>query len=356
MRVVNDQTSARFSTNKERRVCAAGSWTVDTAELHDQVATWCTHPALSELVGVFGGTIPHGLSVRSRLAFLDEFSNAWDYRGRARAAAAGRFSSQDAAGAARWLIPRLSLPAAQLARIEAAMTALHITDETAPEETDFAHLLVIGGARYTNLLRARYARELTVGRRVGHVVLAAASRPVLESESDAIDACAPGARTEFELMAFAAADAFGLNAGELLEHTRRRVGQPQRDETVWRFGSHTNELGVPITLLETPSPDPEHRRANSADTYTFAARTVGMQDSSCLMVTGQPVGRYLHFEALRSLALPFGIRVASASFGVDRYNRLTPMDEQHPAKQLQEVRSAIRSARALLDTLEQLRP
>jgi hypothetical protein len=192
---------------------------------------------------------------------------------------------------------------------------------------------------------------MATGRRVGHVVLAAASRRLLDSEQDAVDAYAPGARSEFELQVAAAADAFGLDTAEVAEHTRERIDQPQRDETVWSFTPESNELGVPITLLETPSPDPDNRRANSADTYTFAAQTMGMHRSACLMVTGQPVGRYLHFEALRTLALPFGTRVESASFGVDRYNRLGEMDEQHPAKLLQEVRSAIRSARGLVEQL-----
>jgi hypothetical protein len=333
-------------------VCSSHA-AVDTSELQQQVASWAAHPALAELVAIFGGTVPDGLSLIDRLAFLDEFSDTWDYRGKARAAAAERLSSQDAAGAARWLIPRLTLPAARLDRIEAATAALGVTGETTPRGTDFDHILVIGGARYTNLLRARYAREMAGGRRIGHIVLAAASRPVLETERDANDACAPGARTEFELMTAGAADAFGLDTSELVAYTHERVGRPQCDETVWRFAPDSNELGVPITLLETPSPEPDRRRANSADTYTFAARTVGMRSSSCLMVTGQPVGFYLHFEALRSLALPFGIRVESASFGVDRYNRLGELDEQHHAKVLQEVRSAIRSARGVV---EQLRP
>ena len=321
------------------------------AESVRQIQAWCTHPALAELVEMFGGAIPPGLCLSDRLAFLDEFSGVWDYRGRARADSAGPLNSQDAAGAARWLIPRLSLPAAQLEKIEASVAALGLTGETTPEGTDFDHFLVIGGARYTNLLRARYAREMAIGRRVGHVVLAAASRRLLDSEEDAIDAYAPGARTEFELLAAAAADAFGLDTREVAEHARERVDQPQRGETVCRFSPDSNDLRAPITLLETPSPDPDHRRANSADCYTFAARTVGMHHSACLTVTGQPVGRYLHFEALRALALPFGIRVESASFGVDRYNRLTAMDQQHPAKVLQEVRSAIRSARALVEQI-----
>jgi hypothetical protein len=125
---------------------------------------------------------------------------------------------------------------------------------------------------------------------------------------------------------------------------------------VWSFTPESYDLAVPITQLETPSPDPDNRRANSADTYTFAAQTVGMHRAACLMVTGQPVVPYLHFEALRTLALPFGIHLESAGFGVDRYNRLSEIDQQHPAKLLQEVRSTIRSARALVEQVAITRP
>ncbi|BBX73754.1 hypothetical protein MSHI_16600 [Mycobacterium shinjukuense] len=301
---------------------------------------------------MFGGAMPRGPSLASRLTLLDEFSAVWDYRGRARSGAAGPVHSQDAAGAARWLIPRLNLPAARLEKITTLAGELGLTDESRPAGTDFDHMLVIGGGRYTNLLRVRYAREMAAGRRVGHLVLAAASRRLLDSEQDAVAACASGARTEFDLLVAAAGDALGLDIRDVAKHARQRVDRPQRDRTVWRFPSNSNDLGVPITLLETPSPDPDNRRANSGDSYTFAARTAGMHRSTCLLVTGQPVVRYLHFEALRTLTLPLGIRVESAGFGVDRYNRLTETDQRHPAKLLQEVRSTIRSARALIERIE----
>ncbi|EUA90905.1 hypothetical protein I551_2461 [Mycobacterium ulcerans str. Harvey] len=43
------------------------------------------------------------------------------------------------------------------------------------------------------------------------------------------------------------------------------------------------------------------------------------------------------------------IHLESAGFGIDCYNRLSNLDQQHPAKLLQEVRSTIRSARTLMD-------
>lgn len=334
----------------EARFVAVNRFDDDAAaRAHRQVEAWSTHPALAALVAMFGGAVPAGLTLADRLVWLDEFSTVWDFRGRARAAA-GRAHSQDAGGAVRWLIPRLELPASRLAAVEVLAGELGLTGQSGPEGTDFDYLLVIGGGRHTNRLRIAYAREVAAGRRIGHVVLAAASRALLDSEHDAVATCAPGARTEFDLLVAAANEGLGLS----LDRSRRRPNRPPRDRTVWRCPADTNDLGVPITLLETPSPEPDTRRANSADTYTFAARTVGMGGSSCLLVAGQPVAPYLHFEALRTLALPFGIRMESAAFGVERYNRLGESDEQHPAKILQEVRSAIRSARALVEHLDEL--
>lgn len=64
------------------------------------------------------------------------------------------------------------------------------------------------------------------------------------------------------------------------------------------------------------------------------------------------VRAYQNFDALRTLALPFGIQVETVGFGIDRYDGLGELDQQHPAKLLQEVRSTIRAARALLERIE----
>ncbi|WAJ47585.1 hypothetical protein OK015_07675 [Mycobacterium sp. Aquia_216] len=321
--------------------------------LRGEVDAWSSHDALAQLVAMFGGALPRHGNLAARLTFLDEFSGVWDYRGRARARPSGqRVRCQDADGGARWMIPRLDLPDGDLETITALAQQLGLTDESLPTATTFDYLLVIGTGRYSNLLRARWARDLAAENRVGHVVLAAASRRLLSSEEGAVSACAPGARTEFDLLAAAAADAFGLDTREVIRHGRQRVGEPHRGQMVWCFGEDSNDLGLPITLLEAPSPDPNNRRATSADTFTFTARTLDMRQSSCLLVTGQPFVRSQNFDALRTLALPFGIGVEAVGFGIDRYEGLHDMDRQHPAKLLQEVRSTIRAGRSLLERVE----
>ncbi|WP_231994754.1 hypothetical protein [Mycobacterium sp. ACS4054] len=326
------------------------------ASLVTEVDAWSSHDALAQLVAMFGGVFPRHDSLAARLASLDVFSAVWDYRSRTRALRGEQVRCQDAGGGARWMIPRLDLPDWQLARVTALARQLGLTDETRSTGTTFDYMLVIGTGRYSNMLRAQLARELAGENRIGHIVLAAASRRLLPSEDDAVASCAPGARTEFDLLAAAAAGAFGVDTREAVRHGRRRPGGPHRGQMLWRFGEDSNDLGLPITLIEAPSPDPNNRRATSADTFTFTARTLDMQRSSCLLVTGQPFVPYQNFDALRTLALPFGIRMETVGFGIDRYEGLHDMDLQHPAKLLQEVRSTIRAARSLLERIEAYQP
>ncbi|MFE6686252.1 hypothetical protein ACFVFQ_07200 [Streptomyces sp. NPDC057743] len=61
-------------------------------------------------------------------------------------------------------------------------------------------------------------------------------------------------------------------------------------------------------------------------------------------------------EALRALALPHAVHVETVGFGIERCDGLRAMDEQHPAKLLQEIRSTIRAADALLESLPASEP
>lgn len=167
------------------------------ASVRDLVDAWSAHDALAELVTMFGGAFPQTDHLEARLASLDKFSTAWDYRARARAARALHgepVRCQDSGGGARWLIPRLDLPAKKRDAIVGLAQQLGLTLESTPQGTTFDHVLVIGTGRHSNLIRARWARELAKGRQVGHIVLAAASRRLLPSEDDAVAVCAPAGR------------------------------------------------------------------------------------------------------------------------------------------------------------------
>lgn len=74
------------------------------ASVRDLVDAWSAHDALAELVTMFGGAFPQTDHLEARLASLDKFSTAWDYRARARAARALHgepVRCQDSGGGAR---------------------------------------------------------------------------------------------------------------------------------------------------------------------------------------------------------------------------------------------------------------
>lgn len=115
------------------------------ASVRDLVDAWSAHDALAELVTMFGGAFPQTDHLEARLASLDKFSTAWDYRARARAARALHgepVRCQDSGGGARWLIPRLDLPAKKRDAIVGLAQQLGLTLESTPQGTTFDHVLV----------------------------------------------------------------------------------------------------------------------------------------------------------------------------------------------------------------------
>ncbi len=192
----------------------------------------------------------------------------------------------------------LDLPARKRDAIASGWQQLGLT-RNRPTRGD--HVLVIGTGRHSNLIQV-LGPGINKGRQVGHIVLAAASRccPLRRRGRGLRRAHAPGIRA----ISGAARDAFGLDiySGAVCAPAD---DNPHRDGMVWRFAA-VPMIGVPITRhLERPAAAPFGRRSS-------LPHTLGMQDSTCLLVTGQPFRAYQNFDALRTLALPSGYRVGSS--------------------------------------------
>ncbi len=307
-------------------------------------------PAFSYLIEMFGGSIPDGLPLDETLEYLDLFSDQWDYRQRGKNEGAVVEQTQDSGGCARWEIRKGLFAASEEKRICDLVAQLGLVGERSPRQTYFDYLIVIGTARFSNLLRVRYAAELmsTKNIDIGHIILAAAARAVLDSERDATNTYAPYATKEFDLLLHAAECVFDLDVS-FGDKNCHLAGNQNANWSVWEFGTESNRFGIPLTVLEVPSPAPDTRRATSADTFSFLVKTMKIRElSRCLLVTGQPFVVYQHYEAARTIALPHRVRLDSVGFGIHRYDGLGAMDEQHAAKLLQEVRSTIRAARFLI--------
>lgn len=311
--------------------------------VRDQLASFVASPALAELVELYGGEPPASESLSTQLRWLVEFSGVWDFRGRARAAAVDQGKTQDVAGAARWEIAHTGLSPDADRRVVELARELGLVESCLPYYREVEWLLILGGARLSNLLRPQYAAQLLEQNlHTSCIVLLGGSRHVMDTERDATNSYAPGAVTEFDLLTMAAATTFGFDR----EARREKAGGAPNTNASWRiweFPAEATDVKVPVVAIEAPSVDPANRRATTADSYAFFARQLQLVEAAvCLLVTSQIYVPYQHLEAVRSLALPFKLELETVGFPQTWQAALQGM--QGPVNFLQEIRSTILAA------------
>jgi hypothetical protein len=295
------------------------------------VARWITAAPLRALVDRFGGDWPSG-DLAEVLAALDAFSaRHWDYRG-GRERPEAREPAFDPATA------RLVL---------ASATALGLVRPTPPALPGYTHLVVLGGLAHACLRRTAYAaRLLRNGPAVtGEVAVLGSFRRLSPVESAVLtDAGFDGCATEVDALDAGVRAAFGVTVP--VEEVGEDADHPHR---AWSSRTYRPDGLPPVRLLAAPSSEPDRRRAHTADTQRFWAEHVRLRDGDpVLMVTASIYVPFQHCDALRTLAVPYGCGIETV--GVDpALVELTGVPEQTltPGRYLQEIRSTIRSMRAL---------
>ncbi|WP_431910464.1 hypothetical protein [Micromonospora carbonacea] len=312
---------------------------------------WVTSPPLRGLVARFGGDAPPGdpasgdrlardplsgdpLSgdLAAALAWLDDFSaRHWDFRG-------GRERPEAAEPA---FDPRTA------GQVLAAASALGLVRPVPPARRAYAHLVVLGGLAHACLRRVAYAAHLVrSGTAVaGEVAVLGSFRPLSVAERRTLaDAGVTAGDTEVDALDAAVRLAFGV-AGPA-EADGVDAGHPHRS---WSSRTWRPAGSPPVRVLAAPSGDPGRRRAHTADTQRFWAEHVRLAPGDPVLVVTAPVYvPFQHCDALRTLAVPYGcgietVGVDPALTGLARLPEPAPT----PGRYLQEIRSAIRSMRAL---------
>ncbi|MFG2056068.1 hypothetical protein ACGFI9_18780 [Micromonospora sp. NPDC048930] len=309
----------------------AGAAGTTGGEIAAGVRAWVESPPLRALVGHFGGAWPAG-DVPAVLAGLDDFSaRHWDFReGRER--------------------PEAREPAFDPATVRlvlAAAEALGLVRAAPPALPRYAHLLVLGGLAHACLRRTAYAAHLarTVAGVSGEVAVLGSFRALSPAESRMLaDAGVAGCATEVDVLDAGVRAAFGVT--DPSEETGEDADHPHR---AWSSRTYRPAGLPPVRVLAAPSSEPDRRRAHTADTQRFWAEHVRLRAGDpVLMVTAPIYVPFQHCDALRTLAVPYACGIDTV--GVDpALGVLAQLPEPTltPGRYLQEIRSAIRSMRAL---------
>jgi hypothetical protein len=312
----------------------------ERAQIADKIAEWVRSPALAVLVKEFGGSVGDG-DLAETLEALDRFSaDRWDFRG----------------GRERNLVVAPQFTTATERVIGAAARALGLEQGSAigPLPTGRADhvviayddVLILGG-----LVRACLARPLYAAREIAAGKIAAASvtalggfREIAGDEVGLVERIT-GDEVSDELHAM---DAGVRNAFDVAEPVSDEGESAEQVGASWRVREYVTATGLPVRVVAAPSSEPGVRRANTPDTYAWlATRLARLQPGQrILVVTTDIYVPYQHADAVRMLALPYGVTVETAGMQPGRVDeRLRQTFAPH--NYLQEIRSTIRALRGL---------
>jgi hypothetical protein len=303
--------------------------TLDGVEV--AIEAWARSSPLRELVSAFGGEVPSGGALGDLLAWLAAFSERWDYRG----------------GRERNLVDAPDLDDAASELVLRSAASLGLVGESEPRETSYDHVLVLGGLARACLARPLHAARLLRQGRVstGAVVALGGYRPLKGDELSLVERVVGDQElaNEYDVMDAGVRRAFGLDAP-----TAERGEESETVGMAWRVRDYRLADDLVARVVAAPSTEPG-RRANTPDTYRWFARELGQLDPGqrLLLVTSDIYRPYQHADALRMLALPYGVEVDTIGI---RPGAIDPRlaQEFRPHNYLQEIRSTILAFRNLL--------
>lgn len=310
----------------------------DVGSIARQIEEWISEPEFVALLLSFGKTEIQAKSLRDKIGELIEFSSVWDFRGRQ-----GKDGSNNTENA-RWTVKDYGFGRQQEEEIIKTAKKLGLIGCSKPSKRRYDFILVLGGARMSCLFRMRYAKQLCeqLGVKAKSIIGLSGMRAVMESEREATDTYALGAETEFDLMRSAFMDTFGeIELNEKEESVNSNLNSSWKKE-VYRVSD------MDVVLLAAPSGEPEKRRANTSDTFSFFEKQLQVEDKkNILLITSQIYVPYQQLEAVRILGVPYHHSLETIGFPNGWSVKLQGL--QKPENYLQEIRSVLQSAGRLLE-------
>lgn len=297
----------------------------DTLEVIDR---WATGREMTAIVDAFDGDCA-GVPADRMLQWLGRFSAAhWDFRG----------------GRERNLAAEASLSPAQERTVMSVAPLLGLAPSR-PSRTHYDVALMTGGMVRAGIVKPRFLRELLDdGLSVGSAVFLGGFREFAGDETALARGLGVEGDNEFDAM----------EAG--LRQTFAPLGEPEvageshdsPNASWWEHSWPADGDRIPLSVLAAPSSLPQHRRANTVDTYRFwAERRRAPEQRSVLVITTPIYVPYQAAGAVEVLGLDYGLAVETVGVSdaaSDLGHLSQPVLAQHC---LQEVRSGIRGMESL---------
>jgi hypothetical protein len=240
--------------------------------------------------------------------------------------------------------------------VEGAARALGLVDAAPAPAGRFSAVLVLSGLVSACVNRTRRTAELLrEGLDAGSVAVLSGHRKLAGKEPDQARELGLGELfDEADAVLAATREAFGLGEPELAERPGPRLAEWNDSLRAasgrYRWAAAGQAPGVEVLIV--PSADPASRRVNTADQLKYWAEGAGIGAADrVLLVTTQIYVPFQQFDGLRMLGLDRGCAVSCC--GVDAGTAYLPMKEFGGRSYLQEVRSALRAASALLAAARQ---
>jgi hypothetical protein len=252
-------------------------------------------------------------------------------------------------GKLRSEVKAVELTEEQEAAIMAFTDELNMQGETNASQRRYGFIEVLGGAKQSNRLRVEHARkQMEADVHAPFLLLLGSERRLKDAEIKDTANYAPGAQTEYDLLAGALETEFGVTDFE--EVAFGPDGQPidpaSPDAGKVRFYELPN--GTRALLVSAPCVEGKGQ-ANTTDTHNFIGAVLGeeryREAGSILLVTTDVYVPFQHADAMRLLGLRRGLTVESIGYGgIDR-----------PAQAYaNEINAAINKAYALNEEIQKL--
>jgi hypothetical protein len=317
---------------------------LSAAWLEPALRKWAASPPLRALAGASGWPWPEGADTAALLSRLAELSDDWNFR----AERERNFIESDPAEVNGRVVPD--------DLVKGAARALGLVDATPAPAGRFSAVLVLSGLVSACVNRTRRTAELLrEGLDARSVAVLTGHRKLGGKEPDQARELGLGRLfDEADAVLAATREAFGLGDPELAERSRPRL--TEWDDSLWgasgRYRWAAAGQSTEVEVLIVPSADPVGRRVNTADQLRCWSERAGIGAADrVLLVTTQIYVPFQQFDGLRMLGLNRGCAVSAC--GVDAGTAYLPMKEFGGRSYLQEVRSALRAASALLAAAHQ---